>query len=54
MSEEKGSQDMGRKRNRFILDDDGIVITGRRVPSQGELDEAGRVFDRILKNRKHT
>lgn len=41
-----------RKQNRFILDDDGIEITGRRPPSKEEQDEAGRVFDRILKNRK--
>jgi len=42
----------GRKRNRFIIQDDDIGITGRRVPSAEERDEADRVFNRILKNRK--
>ncbi|OPX64662.1 MULTISPECIES: hypothetical protein [unclassified Methanoregula] len=43
---------MPRKRNRFTLDDDGIVITGRQVPTKEDQEEADRVFDRILKNRK--
>jgi hypothetical protein len=42
----------GRKRNRFVIQDDEIEITGRRVPSAEERDEADRVFNRILKNRK--
>jgi len=42
----------GRKRNRFIIQDDEIAITGRRVPSAEERDEADRVFNQILKNRK--
>jgi hypothetical protein len=44
--------DTGRKRSRFVIQDDGIEITGRRVPSAEEGDAADRVFDRILKNRK--
>jgi hypothetical protein len=42
----------GRKRDRFIIQDNGIDITGRRVPSAEEREEADRVFSRILKNRK--
>lgn len=42
----------GRKRNRFIIQDDDIEITGHHVPSEEERDEADRVFNRILKNRK--
>jgi len=42
----------GRKRDRFIIQDNGIAITGRRVPSAEEREEADRVFNRILKNRK--
>jgi hypothetical protein len=30
----------------------GIEVDGRRAPSPKELDEADRVFNRILKNRK--
>lgn len=44
--------DTGRKRDRFVIHDDEIEITGRRVPSADERDEADRVFHRILKNRK--
>jgi hypothetical protein len=42
----------GRERNRFVIPDDGIEITGRHVPSAEERNEADRVFDRVLKNRK--
>lgn len=42
----------GRKQNRFVIQDDEIEITGRCVPSAEERDEADRVFNRILKNRK--
>jgi hypothetical protein len=45
---------MARKRSRFTIDDDGIVVTGRRVPTLEEQDEADRIFNRILKNRKRT
>ena len=44
--------DTGRKRNRFVIQDDEIEITGRHVPAAEEVDEADRVFNRILKNRK--
>lgn len=50
----KGPEGMARKRSRFTIDDDGIVVTGRRVPAQEEQDEADRVFERILKKRKNT
>jgi hypothetical protein len=42
----------GRKRNRFVIQDDEIEITGRHDPSAEEEDEADRAFNRILKNRK--
>jgi len=51
---DRGPEGKARKRSRFTIDDDGIVVTGRRVPVQEEQDEADRVFDRILKSRKHT
>ena len=41
-----------QKRDRFVIQDDDIEITGRQDPSAEERDEADRVFDRILKNRK--
>jgi len=52
MTTDDRKPDTGRKRGRFVIQDDGIEITGRRIPSAEERDEADRVFDRILKNRK--
>ena len=52
MTPDSQEPDTGKRRNRFVIQDDEIEITGRRVPSVEEHDEADRVFDRILKNRK--
>jgi hypothetical protein len=52
MTTDEQKPDTGRKRSRFVIQDDDIEITGRRVPSAEERDEADRVFNRILKNRK--
>jgi hypothetical protein len=52
MTEDNQEPDTGQKRNRFIIQDDGIEITGRHVPSAEERDEADRVFKHILKNTK--
>jgi hypothetical protein len=52
MTTDDEKPDYGRKRGRFVIQDDDIEITGRHVPSAEERDEADRVFNRILKNRK--
>jgi hypothetical protein len=52
MTAGKGEGGPARKRHRFVLDDDGIEITGHHIPSAKEEAEAGRVFERILKNRR--
>jgi hypothetical protein len=52
MTTDNQEPDTGRKRSRFAINDDEIEITGRRVPSAEERDEADRVFNLILKNRK--
>ncbi len=41
-----------RKHDRFVIHDGEIEVTGRRAPSEKEKDEADRVLNRILKNRK--
>ncbi len=52
MTANERGPDTGRKRDRFIIHDGEIEITGRHAPSPEEQEEADRVFNRILKNRK--
>jgi hypothetical protein len=47
--EEQGAE---RKKNRFVIDDDAIEITGHSVPTAAEQEEADAVLGRILKDRK--
>ncbi len=42
----------GHRRERFTIHDDEIAIIGWRVPAAEEVDEADRVFDHLLKNRR--
>jgi hypothetical protein len=41
-----------RKKSRFIIDEGDIVVTGSHKPTAQELEEADRIFDKILKDRK--
>ena len=47
-----GESRTGRKRDRFIIREGEIEISGRNDPLPVEQAEAERVFGRILKNRK--
>jgi hypothetical protein len=47
-----GTPENGRSRNRFVIGKDDIEVTGHRDPTAEELDEADRLFNRILKRRK--
>jgi hypothetical protein len=52
MTEKSGDVDTGRNRDRFVIHDGDIEVTGRHDPGPEEEDEADRLFIRILKNRK--
>ena len=42
----------GRNRDRFVIHDGDVEITGRHPPTGEEQDEGDSLFNRILKNRK--
>jgi hypothetical protein len=52
MTGSNGEPGSGRKRNRFIIHEGEIEITGQRAPGPEEQEKADRLFSRILKNRK--
>jgi hypothetical protein len=52
MTEEEKRLRHGRERDRFIIHEGDIGVTGRYAPEPEEQAAADRLFSRILKNRK--
>ena len=41
-----------RKKSRFIAEEEDIELTGNRKPDQKQIQEADKVFEKILKEKK--